>query len=36
MVIEFFLITILAEDSTMDVWQGSEYANEYDFKILAK
>ena len=27
--IEFFLITILAKDSILDVWHGSEYANEY-------
>ena len=33
---EFFLITILAKGSILDVWQGSEYTNEYGCKILAK
>ena len=33
---KFFLITILAKSSILDVWQGSEYTNEYGCKILAK
>ena len=33
---EFFLIIILAKDSILDIWQGSEYTNEYGCKILAK
>ena len=33
---EFFLITILAKGSILDVWQGSKNTNEYGCKILAK
>ena len=33
---KFFLISILAKGSILDVWQGSEYTNEYGCKILAK
>ena len=29
-------MTILAEDSILDVWQGSQYANEHGCKKLAK
>ena len=31
-----FLIAILGKDSILDVWQSSEYANEYGCKIFAK
>ena len=34
--IYFFLISHLPKDSILDVFQDREYANEYDFKILAK
>ena len=33
---KFFLISILAKGSILDVWQGSEYTNEYDCKMIAK
>ena len=33
---EFFPITFLAKGSILDVWQGSEYTNEYGCKILAE
>ena len=33
--IEFFLVTILAKGSILDVWHGSEYGNEYCCKIFA-
>ena len=32
--IDIFIISFLAKDSILDVWQGSEYANEYCYKIL--
>ena len=33
---DFFLITVHAKGSILDVWQGSEYTNEHGCKILAK
>ena len=33
---EFFLITILAKGSILDVWQGSKNINEYSCKITCK
>ena len=34
--IYFFLISHLPKDSILDVFQDREYANKYDFKMLAK
>ena len=32
--VESFLVAFLAKDPILDVWQGSEYANEYCHKVL--